>query len=64
MKWLILVIKMQYFSAHNGLAPTPFTEVDMLHLLSVLIATYRRHMAELHAKMAQFDRMHAPHQRM
>jgi hypothetical protein len=36
-------------------------EVDMLHLFKSLIAAYRRHMAELHDKMTQFDRMHAPH---
>jgi hypothetical protein len=31
----------------------------MLHFLKALIATYRTHMAELNAKMSQFDRMHA-----
>jgi len=33
----------------------------MLHLFKALVAAYRRHMTELNAKMAQFDRMHAPH---
>jgi len=33
----------------------------MLHLFNILIAAYRRHMAELHEKMSQFDRMHASH---
>jgi len=33
----------------------------MLHIFKTLIAAYRRHMAELNAKMSQFDRMHAPH---
>ena len=31
----------------------------MLYLFKSLVAAYRRHMTELNAKMAQFDRMHA-----
>ena len=33
----------------------------MLYLLNALIAAYRRHMAELHEKMSQFDKMHTSH---
>jgi len=33
----------------------------MLYLFNCLVALYRRHMAELHEKMAQFDRMHTSH---
>ena len=33
----------------------------MLHLFKTLIAAYRRHMAELNAKMSQFDELHTSH---
>jgi len=33
----------------------------MLHLFKALVVAYRRHMSELNAKMAQFDRLHTSH---